>query len=73
MFIIPSLNRNLSTVCFLFLLFSNGFFVSEAVPQTIEQGNAKSEVEQFADMAWIKGGKFLRGSSFKENQAALKV
>ena len=47
--------------------------MSEAVPQTIEQGNAKSEVEQFADMAWIKGGKFLRGSSFKENQAALKV
>ena len=47
--------------------------MSGAFSQTIEQGNKKSEVEQFADMAWIKGGKFLRGSSFKENQAALKV
>ena len=73
MFIIPSLNRNLSTFFFLFLLFNNGFFVPEVFSQTVEQKNKKSEVEQFADMAWIKGGKFLRGSSFKENQAALKV
>ncbi|SVC43856.1 uncharacterized protein METZ01_LOCUS296710, partial [marine metagenome] len=55
------------------MLFNGGFFVSEAFPQTVEQRNKKSEVEQFADMAWIKGGKFLRGSSFKENQAALKM
>ena len=40
--------------------------------QTVKQENKKSEVEQFANMAWVKGGNFLRGSSFKENQAALK-
>ena len=47
--------------------------MSAVFSQTVEQRNKKSKVDQFADMAWIKGGKFLRGSSFKENQAALKV
>ena len=41
--------------------------------QTVKQENKNSEVDQFANMAWVKGGSFLRGSSFKENQAALKM
>ena len=45
----------------------------ETFSQTVKQENKKSEVEQFANMAWVKGGNFLRGSSFKENQAALKI
>lgn len=30
-------------------------------------------MEQFSDMAWVKGGTFVRGSNFKENQDTLKM
>ena len=54
-------------------MINNGVFVPETFSQTVKQENKNSEVEQFANMAWVKGGNFLRGSSFKENQAALKM
>ena len=73
MIISTSFNRVLSVLCFFCLLINDGVFVPKTFSQTVKQENKKSEIEQFANMAWVKGGNFLRGSTFKENQAALKL
>ena len=52
------------------MLLSSGVFLSTAFSETVATEN---EVEQFANMAWIKGGTFVRGSNLKDNQATLKL
>ena len=73
MFIIPSLNFILSIFCFLFLSGNFYFFVLDAFSQNVKKGITKPKFDEYEGMAWVKGGNFVRGSNFKENQAALKL
>ena len=38
-----------------------------------ESEGVDPDVAQFSNMAWVKGGTFVRGSNFKENQDTLKL
>jgi len=55
------------------LLLGSGIFLSTALSETVEPEEANTDAEQFLNMAWIKGGTFVRGSNFKENQSTLKL
>ena len=71
MFISTSFNRIL--FIFLFLLLVSGTFLSSAFSETSKSEGVDPDVEQFLNMAWVKGGTFVRGSNFKENQDTLKL
>ena len=55
------------------MLLDSGIFFSTAFSETVEPEEANADTEQFLNMAWIKGGTFVRGSNFKENQSTLKL
>jgi formylglycine-generating enzyme required for sulfatase activity len=71
LFISTSFNRIL--FIFLFLLLVSGTFLSSVLSETSESEGVDPDVEQFLNMAWVKGGTFVRGSNFKENQDTLKL
>jgi formylglycine-generating enzyme required for sulfatase activity len=71
LFISTSFNRVL--FIFLFLLLLSGIFLSSVFSETSESEGVDPNVEQFLNMAWVKGGTFVRGSNFKENQDTLKL
>ena len=48
-------------------------FLSSVFSETSESKGVDPDLEQFLNMAWVKGGTFVRGSNFKENQDTLKL
>ena len=46
---------------------------SQTVPKKTEASADKFDPDDYSGMAWIKSGKFGRGSSFEDNQAAFKM
>ena len=55
------------------MLLVSGTFLSSAFSETSESDGVDPDVEKFSNMAWVKGGTFVRGSNFKENQDTLKL
>ena len=55
------------------MLLVSGTFLCSVFSETSESEGVDPDLEQFSNMAWVKGGTFVRGSNFKENQDTLKL